>query len=77
MLPESWDRPSETVHFERLSTRNSRANRNSFQAIMKMNSAFEAMAGIASGRLIFRIACSRVAPSIEAASSRLAGIVSK
>ena len=44
---------------------------------MKTNSALEAMAGIASGRLMWRIACSRVQPSIAAASSRLAGMVSK
>ena len=77
MLPESWDRPSETVHFDRSSTRKSSAKRNSFHAIMNTNSAFEAIAGSASGRLTWRMACSRVHPSIAAASSRLAGIVSK
>ena len=52
MLPASWERPSETVQFSRFSTRKSRAKRNSFHAIMKTNSAFDAMAGMASGRLI-------------------------
>src|SRR4029078_7222604 len=52
MLPESWERPSETVHFDRLSTRNSRAKRNSFHAIINTNSALEAIAGSASGRLM-------------------------
>ncbi len=44
---------------------------------MKTNSALDAIAGSASGRLMWRIACSRVQPSIAAASSRLAGMVSK
>ena len=77
MLPESCDRPSETVQLSRFSTRKSSAKRNSFHAIMKTNSAFDAIAGSASGRLMWRIACSRVQPSMAAASSRLAGIVSK
>ena len=61
MLPASWDRPSETVHFSRFSTRNSSANRNSFHAIMKMNSAFAMIAGSASGRLTWRMICEPVA----------------
>jgi hypothetical protein len=32
--PASWDRPRDTVQFSRFSTKNSRANRNSFQARM-------------------------------------------
>ena len=77
MLPASWEMPSETVHRSRSSTRNSSANRNSFQAIMKMNSALAMIAGLASGRLIRHITPSRLQPSIAAASSRLTGTVSK
>ncbi len=44
---------------------------------MKTNSALDAIAGSASGRLTWRIAWSRVQPSMAAASSRLAGMVSK
>ena len=77
MLPASWDRPSDTVQRSRSSTRNSSANRNSFQAIMKTNRAFAMIAGIASGRLIRHMTPSRLQPSMAAASSRLTGTVSK
>ena len=77
MLPASCERPRDTVQFSRFSTRKSSAKRNSFHAIMKTNSAFEAMAGRASGRLTYRMAWSRLQPSMAAASSTLAGIVSK
>ncbi len=77
MLPASWESPSDTVQRSRFPTRNSSANRYSFQAIMNTNSAFAMIAGIASGRLIRRMMPSRLQPSIAAASSRLTGIVSK
>ena len=77
MLPESCERPRETVQLSRRSTRNSRAKRNSFHAIMKMNRALDAMAGRARGRLMWRMAWRRVHPSMAAASSMLAGMVSK
>ena len=48
-LPESCDRPSDTVHRSRRSTRKSKANRNSFQAIMNTNSPVDMMDGMASG----------------------------
>jgi hypothetical protein len=77
MLPASWESPSDTVQPPRFSMRNSSANRNSFQAIMKTNRALAMIAGIASGRLIRRRMPSRLQPSMAAASSRLAGTVSK
>jgi hypothetical protein len=60
MPPESCARPSDTVQSLRSSTRNSRANRNSFQAIMKTYSALAITAGAASGRMTLRMVCSRL-----------------
>ena len=77
MLPASWERPRDTVQLSRRSTRNSRAKRNSFQAIMNTNNPLATMAGIASGRLIRHITPRRVQPSKAADSSRLCGMVSK
>ena len=68
-LPESCDRPSETVQCSRRSTRNSSANRNSFQAIMNTNSPVDMIDGMASGRLICRSTPSRLRPSTSPASS--------
>jgi hypothetical protein len=73
----SCDTPSETVQLSRSSTRNSSANRNSFQAIMNTNRPVAAIAGTASGRVTLRITVSREAPSTSAASSSETGTVSK
>src|SRR5215207_9702297 len=51
-LPDSWDRPRDTVQRPGRSTRNSSANRNSFQAIMNTNNPVDMIDGIASFRLI-------------------------
>ena len=51
-LPESWDRPSETVQRSRRSTRNSSANKNSFHAIMNTNKPVDMIDGKASFKLI-------------------------
>ena len=75
--PASWDRPSDTVQFWRFSTRNSRANRNSFQAIMNTNRLVAMIAGMARGSETLRMMVRRLAPSRAAASSRLSGTVSK
>jgi hypothetical protein len=75
--PASWDRPSDTVQFSRFSTRNSSANRNSFQAIMNTNRLVAMIAGMARGREILRMMVRRPAPSRAAASSRPSGIVAK
>jgi hypothetical protein len=61
--------PSETVHRSRSATRNSSANRYSFQAIMKTYRAVAATPGTARGSTTRRMRASRPHPSIIAASS--------
>ena len=56
---------------------NTKANRNSFQALVKANSVTDSSAGAASGRVICQKASSRLAPSIIAASSSSTGIERK
>ena len=53
------------------------ATTNSFQALMKVKMAVTAMAGRQSGRNTLRKVSQRPAPSIQAASSRSRGMVSK
>ena len=75
--PDSRDRPSETVHRSGRSSRNSSANRNSFQAIMNTYRPVATTDGAASGRLIRRSTPRWVSPSTSPASSRLSGMVRK
>src|SRR4029450_8065435 len=71
--PASWDSPSDTVQFSRRSTRNSRANRNSFQAIMNTNRLVAMIAGMARGSEILRMMVRRAAPARAGAPPRLLG----
>src|SRR4030095_17074500 len=71
--PASWDRPSDTVQLLRFSTRNSRANRNSFQAIMNTNRLVAMIAGMARGSDTLRMMVRRLGPATAAASSTVLG----
>nr|WP_246211668.1 hypothetical protein [Phytoactinopolyspora alkaliphila] len=73
----SWCTPRETVQRARSSTRKSKANRNSFHAIMNTYRAVATMPGMAIGMTTLRMVCVRVQPSIIAASSTERGTAMK